>query len=143
MLCKYNYDLKYSFLKRFVGTWRVNKIILKISIQEKVIQCEINGKNWVGMLINTYPETDRLIKCGIYNDSGYDVFSYFDEDLNFNLIFDESSYMEYNTSKDFREIKLKFVADGVGGLLVEYINESIIHSDYGFFEPLTKAVRLS
>lgn len=142
ILCKYNYDLKYSFLKRLIGEWKINKIDLKISIQERLIQCRVNGRNWTGELINTYPETDRLIKCDIYNYGGYDVSSYFDEELNFNLIFDESSYMEYNTSEDYREIKLRFVVDSVNGFLVEYINESIIHSDYDFIEPLTKAVRV-
>lgn len=143
MLCKYDYDLRYSFLKRFVGVWEVGEIILKISIQEKLIQCEINGKKWVGMLINIYPETDRLIKCSLYNDDDYNVFSHFDEDLNFNLIFDESAYIEPGTSKDSRRIKLKFVVDGIEGLMVEYVNESIVYSDYDFFEPLTKAVKMN
>jgi len=143
IICKYGYDLKYSFLKRVVGDWNINKCFLKISIKERLLSFKVNGRNWTGELINTYPESDEFIKCDIFNNIGYTVDSYFDEDLNLILIFDESSFMDYSTYNDFRVVKLKLVLNEFSKLFVEYYDESLMDKDYDFIQPLAEAVRLN
>ncbi|WP_333652638.1 putative phage abortive infection protein [Acinetobacter johnsonii] len=141
--CGYTYDLKYSFLKRLVGEWEIKNIFLKISIHERSFVCKLNGRKWDGELINTYPDSDKFIKCDIFNYGGYDIFSYFDEELKFNIFFDESSYMEYGSLDDFREVRLQIISDRLGDLSIGYVDNSIMDSDYIFSEPITKAEKLS
>jgi hypothetical protein len=141
--CGYPYDLKYAFLKRLVGEWEIKKIFLKISILERSFLCKLNGRKWEGELINIYPDSDRLIKCNIFNYGGYDIYSYFDDELKLNIIFDESAYMEYGTLGDFREVKLQIISDRLGDLFVGYVDDSIIERDYIYSEPITKAIKIS
>ena len=144
ILCKYNYDLKYSFLKRLVGEWQINKFFLKISIKERLVKCNIEGRNWDGELINTYPDTANLIKCEIYSHGqGYDISSYFDEELNFNLIFDESAYEQFSNLNDIRKIKIKLFLKNMNVLYIMYIDESIVDGDDNYIQPLTKAIKLN
>lgn len=137
----YKYDLKCLFLKRLIGEWNVENVTLKISLDEKIFCFKTSGRNWYGELINTkHPESEILSKCEIFNYGGYDVYSFFDENLNFIINFDEYSYIQ-NNDHDYRDVKIKLISEGIGDLCIEFTDDSYIFDEYDFIQPRIKLER--
>lgn len=128
------YDLNFILLKRIIGEWESEDIILNISLEKRILTFkEKNNRKWTGELINTqHPESDIIDKCKIFNYGGYDIYNYFDESLNFIIIFDEYSYIQDN-SMDYREVEITLKYENMRNLHIEYKDESHIfdENDYG------------
>lgn len=120
-----NYDLSHIFLKRIIGEWKAEDIILNISLKEKKIKFkEKNSREWTGEMINTQdPESYIIEKCKIFNYGGYDIYNYFDENLNFIIIFDEYSYIQ-NTNLDYRKVEIKLTYKNMRNLQIYFKDES-------------------
>lgn len=134
----YNYDLTYSYLKSLSGNWIYDKKIkCSIDLRSRKILISFEREKVSIDLLNLEPGSEKFCKCLLYNDHPYSIHSYFDENLNLVIEYEdcEHDFKCSNTDlNDMKEIKFILISSSSNELKIAVNLEYFYHDEKIYLE---------
>ena len=134
--CGYNYDLTSSYLKRISGKWSCDKDMnFDINLKDRKLIFEFLRDKISIELLTILPDSEKIVKCSLFNANPYSINSYFDENLNFLIEYEDNEYDFRCANADInsmKKIEFVFISSNSKSLDIK-VNCEHIFQDYPIY----------